>query len=93
MRIERFHLVGLRLYLNLFRSYLLDPLLRCKAFFCKFQLALYRQAYSRITGIAPELIDAVFYYVADDAVIRPDRLYSESELEDRWSSVTGSMPR
>lgn len=59
----------------------------------QFQLALYRQAYARITGIPPERIDAVFYYVADDAVIRPDRLYSESELEERWSSVTGSMPR
>ncbi len=45
------------------------------------QLALYRLAYARWKGIDPDLIDAVFYFVSDDAVITPRRLYSEAELE------------
>jgi DNA helicase-2/ATP-dependent DNA helicase PcrA len=56
------------------------------------QLALYRLAFARWKGIAPEKIDTVFYFVADDAVIRPERLYSEEELRSLWSSVTGFMP-
>ncbi|XAO70415.1 ATP-dependent DNA helicase [Diaminobutyricibacter sp. McL0608] len=56
------------------------------------QLALYRLAFARWKGIAPERIDAVFYFVADDAVVRPERLYSEDELRSLWSSVTGFMP-
>lgn len=59
----------------------------------QFQLALYRMAYSRYTGIPAESIDAVFYFVQDDLIIRPERIYSESELEERWSSATGSIPR
>ena len=59
----------------------------------QFQLALYRLAYARWAGIPAENIDAAFYFVAEDKVIRPERIYSESELEERWSSVTGSMPR
>ncbi len=56
------------------------------------QLALYRLAFARWKGIAPERIDAVFYFVADSAVIRPERLYSEEELRSLWSSVTGFIP-
>lgn len=56
------------------------------------QLALYRLAYARYTGVDPELIDAVFYFVADDRVIRPERLYSEDELRSLWSSTTGFIP-
>jgi len=48
------------------------------------QLALYRLAYSRWAGIDIDLIDAVFYYVADDRVITPAHLYDEQELVDRW---------
>ena len=48
------------------------------------QLALYRLAYSQWRGIDPALIDAVFYYVADDRVITPDHLYDEKELVERW---------
>jgi DNA helicase-2/ATP-dependent DNA helicase PcrA len=59
----------------------------------QFQLALYRAAYANWAGVAPENIDAVFYFVADDAIITPERLYSEAELLERWSSVTGSKPR
>jgi DNA helicase-2/ATP-dependent DNA helicase PcrA len=45
------------------------------------QLALYRLAYARWRGIDEELVDASFYFVADDAVIRPERLFSADELE------------
>jgi DNA helicase-2/ATP-dependent DNA helicase PcrA len=56
------------------------------------QLALYRLAFARYAGIDPQLIDAVFYFVADDRVVRPERLYSEEELTSLWSSATGLMP-
>ncbi|MHA6668963.1 ATP-dependent helicase [Homoserinimonas sp. A447] len=48
------------------------------------QLALYRQAYAEWKGIDPERIDAVFYYVADDAIIRPERIFSRAELVSLW---------
>ena len=51
------------------------------------QLALYRLAYAHWTGIDPTLIDAVFYFVADDAVIRPKRLYDEAELVELWRAA------
>lgn len=57
------------------------------------QLALYRLAYAQWSGIDVENIDAAFYFVADDMVIRPERLYSEAELLDRWDSAVGSSPR
>jgi DNA helicase-2/ATP-dependent DNA helicase PcrA len=56
----------------------------------QFQLALYRLAYAQWKGIDPSLIDAVFYYVADDRVIRPERLFDEQELVARWRSSLGS---
>ncbi len=59
----------------------------------QYQLALYRLAYSQWAHIAPDRIDACLYFVADDKIVRPERLYSESELEERWLSVTGSIPR
>ncbi len=48
------------------------------------QLALYRLAYARWRGIDPDRVDALFYFVADDAVIRPERLFGEAELLQRW---------
>ena len=51
------------------------------------QLALYRLAYAQWAGIDPALIDAVFYYVADDEVIRPKRLYDEAELVELWRAA------
>jgi DNA helicase-2/ATP-dependent DNA helicase PcrA len=51
------------------------------------QLALYRLAYARWKGIDPETVDAVFYFVADDTIVAPDRLYSEDDLVRAWSSV------
>jgi len=44
------------------------------------QLALYRLAFAHWKGVDPDSVDAVFYFVADDRVIRPERLYSEEEL-------------
>ncbi len=51
------------------------------------QLALYRLAYAKWRGIDPTLVDAVFYFVADDRVIRPEHIFSETELLDRWRSA------
>ncbi|MDJ0334513.1 ATP-dependent DNA helicase [Salinibacterium sp. G-O1] len=48
------------------------------------QLALYRLAYARFKGIDPSLIDAVFFYVSDDAIIRPERLFDEAQLLASW---------
>jgi DNA helicase-2/ATP-dependent DNA helicase PcrA len=53
------------------------------------QLALYRLAFATWKGIAPESVDAVFYYVSDDRVIEPDRLYDEEELLRLWRAATG----
>ena len=50
----------------------------------QFQLALYRLAYARWKGIDPERIDAVFYFVSDNTVITPERLFDENELVDLW---------
>jgi DNA helicase-2/ATP-dependent DNA helicase PcrA len=51
------------------------------------QLALYRLAYASWKGIDPDSVDAVFYFVADDTVVAPVRLYSESDLVAAWSTV------
>ena len=56
------------------------------------QLALYRLAYARWKGIDPAIVDAVFYFVADDTIIAPDRLYSEEDLRTAWSSLSVSVP-
>ncbi|MCU1636982.1 MAG: ATP-dependent helicase, partial [Cryobacterium sp.] len=55
------------------------------------QLALYRLAYASWKGIDPDDVDAVFYFVADDTVVTPDRLYSEGELVDAWSAVRSTV--
>ncbi|MDH6236178.1 DNA helicase-2/ATP-dependent DNA helicase PcrA [Cryobacterium sp. CG_9.6] len=56
------------------------------------QLALYRLAYARWKGIDPEQVDAVFYFVADDTIVAPDRIYSEDDLVRAWSSVVAPEP-
>jgi len=54
------------------------------------QLALYRLAYARWAGIDIGLIDAVFYFVADDRVVTPARIFDEDELVTLWrASTTG----
>lgn len=51
------------------------------------QLALYRLAYHRRFDVPLDEIDVALYYVADDLIIRGDRVYSESELFQRWSAA------
>jgi DNA helicase II / ATP-dependent DNA helicase PcrA len=53
----------------------------------QFQLALYRFAYATREGIDPERIDAAFYYVAHDLVVRPERVYSAEELRAAWAAT------
>ncbi|MHB1235787.1 MAG: 3'-5' exonuclease, partial [Microbacteriaceae bacterium] len=53
------------------------------------QLALYRLAFARWKGIDPELIDALFYYVSDDRIVRPARLFDEAELVALWRASIG----
>src|SRR5690606_30919545 len=50
----------------------------------QYQLALYRLAFAQWKNVPADLIDAVFYYVTDDRVIRPAALYSAEELGRRW---------
>ncbi|BCT76835.1 ATP-dependent DNA helicase [Sinomonas cyclohexanicum] len=45
------------------------------------QLAVYRLAWSRLTGAPLESIRAAFCYLADGTVVRPDGLAGEDELE------------
>jgi DNA helicase-2/ATP-dependent DNA helicase PcrA len=56
----------------------------------QFQLALYRQAFAEWKGVDPEQIDAVFYYVSDDKIIRPERIYSRDELVAAWREITAN---
>ncbi|MEO5535891.1 MAG: ATP-dependent DNA helicase [Pseudolysinimonas sp.] len=53
------------------------------------QLALYRVAYARWAKIDPALVDAVFYFVAEDRVLAPERIDSEPELLARWRAAIG----
>lgn len=45
------------------------------------QLAVYRLAWARLRDVPLEDVSAAFYYVADDAVVRPHDLGSAEELE------------
>lgn len=51
------------------------------------QLALYRLAYARWARIDPARIDAAFYFVADDTVIRPPHIDTEEQLLARWRAA------
>jgi DNA helicase-2/ATP-dependent DNA helicase PcrA len=55
------------------------------------QLALYREAYATYRSIDPALIDAVFYFVADDVVLRPERVSDRSDLERLWAGVEARL--
>lgn len=48
------------------------------------QLALYRAAYAHWADVAPDRIDAFFYFVADDAIITPEHVDDEQQLVARW---------
>jgi len=45
------------------------------------QLAIYRQAWAEVWGLPPARIDAVFYLVATDTIVRPERLAGRTEIE------------
>jgi DNA helicase-2/ATP-dependent DNA helicase PcrA len=45
------------------------------------QLAAYRLAWSRWSGLPLEDVSAAFYYVADDTIVRPVDLLDEAALE------------
>ena len=55
------------------------------------QLALYRLAYARWAGIPETDVDAVFYFVAEDRVLAPDRIDSEEQLLARWRAATSPV--
>lgn len=45
------------------------------------QLAVYRLAWSRWTGLPLDQVSAAFYYVGSNTTVRPERLLDEAELE------------
>ena len=51
------------------------------------QLALYRLAFAKYSQVPLEDVDVAFYFVSDDLVIRPDRVYDENELLELWSKI------
>ena len=53
------------------------------------QLALYRMAYSRFTGIPIEQIAVSFYFVAENREVRPTVVPGEVELLELWGRVVG----
>ncbi len=53
------------------------------------QLAVYRLAWSRLKGVPLEDVRAAFYYVADDAVVRPHDLGSAERLEEIVAAAFG----
>lgn len=52
------------------------------------QLALYRLAFAKWKQIDPESIDAVFYYVSDDRIVKPERILPEADLLELWRTAT-----
>lgn len=53
------------------------------------QLAVYRLAWSRLRGVPLEEVSAAFFYVADDAVVRPHDLGTAEELEAILAAAFG----
>ena len=57
------------------------------------QLAIYRLAWAEMQSLPLEAVDAIFYYVRTDRVVRPERLPGRSELEQLLSgSESGAAP-
>ncbi|UYN84839.1 MAG: ATP-dependent helicase [Microcella sp.] len=54
------------------------------------QLALYRVAYARWAALPLESVTAAFYFVVDDAVLRPESLPDEQQLRERWRAAVGT---
>ena len=53
------------------------------------QLAIYRQAWAEVCRIPPERVDAVFYLVASDSVVRPEGLPGRAEIA---ALIAGTEP-
>ena len=53
------------------------------------QLAIYRQAWAEVCRVPVERVDAVFYLVASDAVVRPEGLPGRAEIAHL---IAGSAP-
>ncbi len=53
------------------------------------QLAIYRQAWAEVCRVPPERVDAVFYLVATDTVVRPEGLPGRAEIA---ALIAGSEP-
>jgi DNA helicase II / ATP-dependent DNA helicase PcrA len=51
------------------------------------QLAVYRLAYARWRGLPLEHVEAAFYFVADDEVLRPEALPDEAALRSLWRAT------
>lgn len=49
------------------------------------QLAVYRLAWAEVQGVPLDQVDAIFYYVRTDRIVRPDRLPGRTELEQLLS--------
>ncbi len=54
------------------------------------QLALYRLAYARWAGLPLDAVTAAFYFVVDDAELRPESLPDEDELRAQWRAAVGT---
>ena len=46
------------------------------------QLAIYRQAWAEVCEVPPDRVDAVFYLVAADSVVRPEQLPGRAEIAE-----------
>ncbi|MEE2568258.1 ATP-dependent DNA helicase [Pseudarthrobacter sp. J64] len=53
------------------------------------QLAVYRLAWARLQGVPLQDVSAAFFYVADDAVVRPHDLGTAAELEGILAEAFG----
>jgi DNA helicase-2/ATP-dependent DNA helicase PcrA len=51
------------------------------------QLALYRLAYSRFTGMPIEKIQVCFYFVGENKEIKPEQIPNEAELLELWAGA------
>ncbi len=54
------------------------------------QLAIYRLAWAELSGVPLAEVDAVFYFVGSDTVVRPSRLADRAEIERVLLAVEGA---
>jgi DNA helicase-2/ATP-dependent DNA helicase PcrA len=54
------------------------------------QLAIYRVAWAEAVGVPIEQVDAVFYFVRDDEVVRPGELADRAALEGLLDPGSGA---